>query len=124
MNSLLEDQNKEPLLRLLKAQNSAYSKAKRYQVIDVISILIALSPTVLLYFDLNHATLVAVIGVVWTLISIFSQILIERETKIGAVIQDQFDTNLFKIERNEILVGDEVEISKILELSKPNKMMI
>jgi hypothetical protein len=121
MNSLLEDQNKEPLLRLLKAQNSAYSKAKKYQFIDVISILIALAPTVLLYFDLNHATLVAVIGVVWTLISIFSQILIERETKIGAVIQDQFDTNLFKIERNEILVGDEVEISKVLELSKLNK---
>ncbi|MGB1247874.1 MAG: S-4TM family putative pore-forming effector [Chitinophagales bacterium] len=121
MNSLLKDQNKEPLLRLLKAQNSAYSKAKRYQIIDVISILIALSPTVLLYFDLNHATLVAVIGVIWTLISIFSQILIERETKIGAVIQDQFDTKLFKIDRNEILVGDEIEISKILELSKPNK---
>lgn len=121
MNSILEDQNKEPLLRLLKAQNSAYSKAKRYQFIDVISILIALTPTVLLYFDLNHATLIAVIGVVWTLISIFSQVLIERETRIGAVIQDQFDTTLFKIERNEILVGDEIEISRILELSKPNK---
>ena len=121
MNTLLQDQNTEPYLRLLKAQNSAYNKAKRFQIIDIVSILIALSPTVLLFFDLNHATLVAVIGVIWTLISIFSQVFMDKQTKTGAIIQDQFDTSLFKIDRNEILVGDKIEISKILELSKPNK---
>lgn len=120
MNTLLQDQNKESFIRLLRAQRTAYSNAKKYQIIDLISILIAISPTILLLINYDSqkvTTIIAVIGVVWTLISIFIQSFMEKQTKIGATIQDQFDTSLFKLEPNKILVGNNIEISKLLELS-------
>ena len=121
MNQILKDQNKEDFLRLLKAQRIAYSYAKMYQVIDILSILIAIVPPFLLLFNLNHANLFAVIGVGWTILSIFSDVWRKQETKVGAIIQEEFDTRLFKIEWNSILVGIKMDTDKIISLSKKYK---
>lgn len=133
MNTLLQDQNTEPFIRLLRAQRIAYSIAKRYLIIDFISIIIALSPTFLFLIDFKEVepnevsgmtkaiAIVAVIGVLWTLVSIFAQTLMERQTKVGAVIQDQFDTLLFKLNRNNVLIENKIETSHIVELSEKYK---
>lgn len=118
MNRLIEEQNELKYLRLLNAQRIAYSIAKKFVFFDIISILIAFSPTFLLALDLNHAKIIAVIGVFWTIISIFSQVFMERQTRIGAVIQDEFDTMLFGLKWNHVLVGDKIETSSILAFSK------
>jgi hypothetical protein len=118
MNRLIEEQNELKYLRLLNAQRIAYSNAKRLLFFDIISILIAFSPTFLLALDLNLANIIAVIGVFWTIISIFSQVFIERQTRTGAVIQDEFDTMLFGLKWNHVLVGEKIETSSILALSK------
>ena len=129
MNTLLQDQNNPSFIRLLKAQWIAYNNAKKYQIIDVISFLIALSPTVLFFIDFSDSnediskltkvtSILAIAGVVWSLISIFSQSFIDKQTQIGATIQDQFDTQLFKLETNSILIGNWIETSQIVQLSK------
>lgn len=117
MNNLIEEQNEPKYIRLLRAQRVAYSRAKKYFAFDIVSILIAFSPTVLLTLNLNHANIVAVIGVFWTIISIFSQIFMERQTRRGAMIQDQFDTTLFGLDWNHVLVGEIPETSTVISLS-------
>jgi hypothetical protein len=135
MNTLLKDQNSKPLIRLLKAQRIAYDNAKQYQFIDLISVLIALTPTALLFIDFKEVdpnlsemsemskitSIIAVIGVLWTLLSIFAQSIMDRQTKVGAIIQDQFDSTLFKLDRNKILVEKWIETSQIVSLSKKYK---
>ncbi|MEI6866841.1 S-4TM family putative pore-forming effector [Flavicella sp.] len=135
MNTLLKDQNSKPLIRLLKAQRIAYDNAKQYQFIDLVSVLIALSPTALLFVDFKEVdpnlsemsklskitSIIAVIGVLWTLLSIFAQSIMDRQTKEGAIIQDQFDSTLFKLDRNKILVEKWIETSQIVSLSKKYK---
>jgi hypothetical protein len=128
-NTLLQDQNKDQYLRLLCAQREAYRRAKKVQVIDFISLLIALFPTVLLFIDLgvdekgnniNRQTLslVAVIGVFWTVGSVFAQMWMDKQTKLGATIQDKFDTKLFNLESNAVLIDSHIDTSKIIELGR------
>lgn len=121
MNSIQNYQNEAEFLRLLKGQRTAYSNAKNFQIIDVISIIIAIIPTILILRELDFANLIAVIGVFWTIVSIFSEIYRTNQTKTGAVIQEQFDTELFEIPWNSILVGTRIDIAKIIELSRKYK---
>lgn len=118
MNNIQKRQNEEDLLRYLKAQRVAYSHAKNYQIVDLISVGIAIVPPILILYELNQAELVAVIGVFWTLISIFSELYRTKKSKIGAIIQDKFDSKLFELPRNKVLIDYTVDISKIIELSK------
>ena len=129
MNTLLQDQNKEPYLRLLCAQREAYRRAKKVQYIDFISLLIALIPTVFLFVDLgvdedgtslNRKVLsyIAVGGVFWTVGSVFAQMWMDKQTKLGATIQDKFDTQLFNLESNDVLIDYDVDTSRIVELGR------
>lgn len=130
MNTLLKDQNNSSFIRLLKAQRVAYDNAKKYQFIDLVSIIIALSPAILFQFEFKEVqpnemsgiakatSIIAVIGVLWTIISIFAQTFIDKQTKIGAILQDQFDTKLFQLDKNEILIEKWIETSQIVALSK------
>lgn len=118
MNTIQSKQNEEDLIRLLKAQRVAYSSAKNYQVVDFISICIAIVPTFLILFELDYAKILAVVGVFWTIISIFSELYRIHQTKVGAVIQEQFDVELFNISWNKILVGEQIDIARIIELSR------
>ena len=54
----------------------------------------------------------------WTLISIFSELYRIKKSKIGAIIQEKFDSKLFELPNNRILIDNAVDISKIIELSK------
>ena len=63
MNNIQKRQNDEDLLRYLKAQRVAYSHAKNYQFVDLISVGIAIVPPVLILFEIDKAELIAVIGV-------------------------------------------------------------
>jgi hypothetical protein len=148
MNTILHDQNTEYFIRLVKAQRIAYNKAKKYLFVDAVSILIAIIPTILIIFfnnaesfqntslslgnetvlnkdtqqtGLNLAIYLSIFSFIWTIISLFSDSWRVKDTKIGATIQEQFDTELFKISWNEILISDKIEENKIVALSKKNK---
>lgn len=118
MNSIQNKQNEEGLIKLLKAQRVAYSNAKKIQVIDLISILVALAATAVVIFELEYANQLAVFGVFWTLISIVSEIYMNEQTRKGAIIQEQFDTELFEIPWNEILVGETNDITSTIQLGR------
>lgn len=121
MNNILAEQNSETSIKLLKAQRIAYDKAKNYQIVDLVSILIAVVPPVLILNNLNYANYLSVIGVFWTGIAISSEIARKEITKLGATIQEQFDVELFKLPWNRVLVMDKIEVNKIIELSREYK---
>lgn len=121
MNNILTEQNSETFLKLLKAQRIAYDKAKNYQFVDLVSILIAVAPPILILNNLNYANHLSVIGMVWTIVAIFSETFKKEITKLGATIQEQFDVELFKISWNKVLASDKIEVNKIIELSREYK---
>lgn len=121
MNNIINNQNTDKFVRLLKAQSIAYSKSKRYQVIDVTGLIFAAVPPILLLFDLNSSNLVATVGVGLTVLTILSDIWRKRDNKAGAVIQEEFDTKLFEMEWNPILVGARIDQDKIISLCKEYK---
>ena len=121
MNNILFEQNSEYFIKLLKAQRVAYNRAKNYQFVDFISILIAIMPPILILKNLNYSTYLSVIGVFWTVIAIFSEIIKKEVTKLGAIVQEQFDVEIFKLSWNKILVMDKIEVNKIVELSREYK---
>ncbi len=118
MNLIQNKQNDEDLIKLLKAQRVAYSNAKKFQIIDFISMLVALAATAVVIFELEYANQLAVFGVFWTLISIVSEIYMNKQTKKGAIIQEQFDTELFEIPWNQILVGESNDITSTIQLGR------
>lgn len=121
-NTIIKKQNEDIYLLLLKAQRIAYSSAKNYQIIDFISIFIAITQTILTILDYAvYLKFLAVIAVFWTLIILLSDIGRKNVTKTGAIIQEQFDIELFKIERNFVLVPDLIEYDKIVSLSRKYK---
>ena len=69
-------------------------------------------------FEIDRAELLAVIGVFWTLLTIFSEIYRTKKSKVGAIIQEKFDSKLFELPKNGVLIDSTVDISKIIELSK------
>ena len=75
-------------------------------------------PPVLILFEIDKAELIAVVGVFWTLITIFSELYRTKKSKLGATIQEKFDSKLFGLPKNEVLIDESVDLSKIIELSK------
>lgn len=131
MNNIINKQDDTDCIRYLKAQRVAYDHAKNYQFIDLISIIIAIAPTILIWYIPEKSTeltegqpsfdpleILIAFGVVWTLISVYTDIYRIKKAKIGATIQEMFDTELFRIPWNKVLVGKKIVISKIIELSR------
>lgn len=117
-NDILARQNSDASLRLLKAQRVAYSMAKKYQMVPLVSALIAIASPILLLLGYNYSNYISVFGLFWAMFSIAIETKKKRITRVGATIQEQFDVKLFDLDWNNILAQDEVEVSKIVELSK------
>ena len=111
------DQNSETSLRLLAAQRQRYSTAKTLRSIRVyLSAIMAITVPVLSYKYPVTTNYLAVAGGVWLLLS--TLVLKRTENSLiqtGAKIQEQFDTQLFGLPWNTVLVGHPV--SKELVIS-------
>ena len=118
---ILNIQNEEHFINLLKAQRIAYSHAKRYLFIDLISIIIAIALPVIAISNPNLINMMSAIGVVWTIIYLIVESFRKKKTIEVAKIQEQFDTELFDIENNPTLIKDKINPDKIYDLSIKNK---
>lgn len=117
MNDITTRQNNPNLVELLKAQRTAYSQCKRFQIFDVVSIIIAiLFPLLALKFPQYQNTINA-FGVLWTASYLLTEVYRKNKTTQGAIIQEQFDTELFNLKWNEVLCKDKISIDKIQELA-------
>lgn len=117
MNDITTRQNSPHLIELLKAQRIAYSQCKRFQVFDVISVIIAVLFPLLALKLPNYQNAINAFGVLWTSSYLLTEIYRKNKTTQGAIIQEQFDTDLYNLKWNEILCKDKISIDTIHELA-------
>ncbi len=122
MNDVALKQNQEDFIRLLKAQRIAYSTAKYYLWIDLVTIFIALLQTIFTVIN-NQPMLryLTIFSALWVFVVIFSELLRLKQMKEGAIIQEEFDIELFRIPQNLVLVPKFIETRRIVELSNKYK---
>jgi len=121
MNDIPYKQNESHFIELLKAQRVAYSQCKSFQIFDIVSLIIAIFfPLLALEFP-NSQNVINAFGVLWTIAYLITEGYRKNKTAQGAVIQEQFDTELYQLKWNEILCKDKVNIDTIQELSKKYK---
>jgi hypothetical protein len=118
MNNIVKEQSQPHFIRLLKAQRVVYSKAKYHYWIDSVSLLLAISSVLLSILKIDYKTLLVILSVIWWVICFF---LVEYRTiytKKGAIIQEMFDVELFKLDWNFIKLPQKVLGDEIVKLSK------
>ncbi len=117
MNDIISKQNNPHLIELLKAQRIAYSQCKTLQIFDVVSIVIAIVFPVLTLKLPEYQNVINAFGVLWTIAYLLTEFYRKNKTTQGAVIQEQFDTELYDMKWNEILCKDKVNIDTVQELA-------
>lgn len=117
MNNITTRQNNPNLIELLKAQRIAYSQCKTFQLFDVVSVIIAIIFPVLTLKFPAYQNMINAFGVLWTIAYLLTEIYRKNKTTQGAIIQEQFDTELYNLNWNEILCKDKVSIDTIQELA-------
>ena len=117
MNDITTRQNNPNLIELLKAQRTAYSQCKTFQLFDVVSIIIAVIFPVLTLVCPAYQNMINAFGVLWTISYLLTEIYRKIKTTQGALIQEQFDTELYNLNWNEILCKDKVNTDTIQELA-------
>ncbi len=102
------DQYSEDSIRLLAASSREYSRAKCVKRLRVVvSILIALCAPIATYLVPAVTNYLAIAGGVWLLLStVVLKRLQSALTKRAATIQEEFDTKLFDLPWNKMLIGD------------------
>ncbi len=117
MNDIVKRQNNPNFIELLKAQRVAYSQCKKFQFFDLVSIIIAiLFPILALKFPDSQNTINA-FGVLWTVSYLLTEVYRNNKTIQGALIQEQFDTELYNLNWNEVLCKNKISIDEIQELA-------
>lgn len=117
MNDITTRQNNPNFIELLKAQRVAYSQCKKFQIFDVVSIIIAiLFPLLTLKYP-SYQNAINAFGVLWTASYLLTEVYRKNKTTQGAIIQEQFDTELYDIKWNEVLCKDKANIDTIQDLA-------
>lgn len=117
MNDITSRQNNPNLIELLKAQRTAYSQCKSFQLFDLVSLVVAIIFPVLILTFPSSQNMINAIGVLWTIAYLVTEIHRRNKTTQGALIQEQFDTELYNLEWNEILCKEKVSLDTIQELA-------
>jgi hypothetical protein len=117
MNDLTSRQNKVDLIELLKAQRIAYSQCKTFQLFDVVSIIVALIFPILTLKLAEFQNTINAFGVIWTIAYLLTEYYRKNKTTQGAIIQEQFDTELYNMKWNDVLCKDKLSIDTIQGLS-------
>jgi len=117
MNNIATKQNDAKFISFLKAQRIAYSRCKNYQVFDTVSIIIAIMTPIIGFTTPKILNIITVIGVIWTILYLALDNIRKNKSSLGAKIQEQFDTELFKIKWNSILCKEKINIDTISDLA-------
>ena len=118
MNRITQRQNESEFIEYLKAQRVAYSQCKTYQIFDLISILMAIVLPIIGMYKSDIVNYLGAFGVLWTIIYLVTENYRKKKTEQGAKIQEQFDTELFEIQWNEILCKSKVNTDTYIDLAK------
>lgn len=117
MNDITTRQNNPNLIELLKAQRIAYSQCKKFHFFDFVSAIIAiLFPLLTLKYP-EYQNAINAFGVLWTTSYLLTEVYRKNKTTQGAIIQEQFDTELYNLNWNEVLCKDKANIDTIQELA-------
>lgn len=118
--TIKERQNTEESIQYLRAQRYAYFCAKRIYMIRMFLSIVWPVLTLMLYFTFdNKFTTIILTGSSIILSATFIMEMWEKMfTKLGATIQEQFDTAIFNMKWNSALVGEKVSTEKIYDLAK------
>lgn len=110
MSDITVNQNSSHNIDLLIAQRFYYSKAKTLRNIRlIISVLFALISPIVIYNTSNYISLIGTIGGIWALFAFLSKQLLENTNiEKAAKIQEEFDTTLYEMSWNNILVVEKV----------------
>ncbi|EMY3555053.1 S-4TM family putative pore-forming effector [Flavobacterium psychrophilum] len=122
MNNITTDQNRPQLIELLKAQRIAYSLCKKFQLFDVVSILIAIFFPIIALVKPEYQNPINAFGVLWTIAYLVTEIYRKSKTIEGATIQEQFDTELFGLNWNKILCKNKINIDVVQKLASKYKV--
>lgn len=105
------EQNADNKLRFLAAQRQLYSEAKQLRYWRQMgSVGLALVAPVVLFYYPTSGTIFTAIGAIWLSIErLFLKRIEVQKVKQAATIQEEFDTTLFNLPWNRMLVGAKVQ---------------
>lgn len=120
---MIGDQNSIENLRLLTAQRQLYIEAKFVGNVRLIgSLIVAIAG---IYLSVNYPearTGVALFSAIWTIFVVFILKRIQKEKILNAaIIQEEFDTGLFGMAWNQILIGNKVAKEIMIEADRSFK---
>lgn len=118
MNKINQRQNEKVFIDYLKAQRVAYKQCKKYQFVDLISVLIAIVLPIISLINNGYAISLTVFGFIWTLAHLVTEGFRKKKSEQGAKIQEQFDTELFELPWNEVLCKNRVTKDVQIDLAK------
>ena len=91
---------------LFKAYSTAYNSAKILQQTRfIITYTVSIALPILSIYNPSHRSTFSIFGGLWTLTAFFVTLREKDFIKGAAKLQDEFDSNIFSLPRNEILVG-------------------
>jgi len=109
MNTINKIQNTNHCIDLLAAQRIRYSEAKKYRTIRIAGSfgLTIIAPLVILLLPELKITL-GIVGGIWTIVAFLLSARESNMVKEAATIQEEFDTQTFDLEWNNIQSGAKV----------------
>jgi len=120
-NDIIKRQNEGKFILLLKAMRVAYSQSKLFQIIDFITILIAIALPLAKIFGSFWINWFDVVAFIFLILYLITEKLRSSKAKLGAKIQEEFDVELFHIDWNDELCGEKATNEDKLKLSKKYK---
>lgn len=119
---MFDKQNTENNIQLLCAMRNFYDVAKRIKgFIFFISVLLPLTymayrfMTNIIKIELGYDKLMISVGLVWMIIMYFLERFAEGYVAKGTKVQEKFDTNIFDLPTNEVLVLEDVSEEDIYD---------
>jgi len=116
-------QNEAESILFIRAQRKAYSIAKNYYLFRMaLSILWPiLAIIIFINFEKNTSNLILIISSIIVVLTFSIEYFEKYYTRLGAVIQEQFDTMIFDIKWNEPICGEKIKKEVILQLAQKEK---
>jgi len=109
MESINKIQNTNHCIELLAAQRVIYREAKKYRTIRILGSfgLTIIAPIVILFFPELKITL-GIVGGIWTIVAFLLSSRENSKVKEAATIQEEFDTQTFELDWNNIQCGSKM----------------
>ncbi len=122
---MFENQNSKTNIDLLSAMRHFYNKAKELKSwILLFSIAIPLIYMAyryaknILHIQLDYDIPLLSGGLLWILVMYFLEQVVNKYVVIGARIQEEFDIHLFDLQRNDVLISDNISKESIYDGAK------